>query len=153
MSQIIEKTELSTNTEDYHFFMTVRVRYPDVDSQQSVYYGAFFDFFEACRQEYWHRLGIKLGEMREKGYFITIAETSCRYRKSAHYDDVLDVYVRTSRIGKSSFDIDYLVVRRADAATIASARSAFVLVGDDGKPREIPDWFTTAISQFEAKKQ
>ena len=144
---------LSADTADFKFFLPVRVHYADTDAMQIVYYGAYFNFFESGRQEYWRRLGLKLEELRQKGYFLTIAETACRYFNPAYYDDVLDVYVRTSRMGKRSFDIDYLIIRRKDNKQIAAARTAFVLIDlIDRAPRDIPSWLITAVAQFDGSK-
>lgn len=143
----------SMEVSDYNYFLPVRVRYSEIEARNAVYYGSYFDFFEAGRQEYWHRLGIKLGELKRKGFIISVAETSCRYVKPAYYDDMLDIYVRTSCVRTRSFDIDYLVVRRTDEAIIATARTSFVLISiEDQKPCPIPEWIAAAVEQFEAKK-
>ena len=134
----------------YKFFHTVRVRYADTDAQQFVYYGAFFNFFEGARQEYWRRLGIKLDELMKSGFIIAVVDTSCRFHNAAGYDDILDVHVRTSDIRDRSFDIDFLVARRSDNMLIATARTSFVFINaNDRKPCAIPNWISTSVRQFE----
>jgi acyl-CoA thioester hydrolase len=145
--------ELSMDKNDFKFFLPVRVHYADTDAMQVVYYGAYSGFFEASRQEYWRRMGIKLNDVRDKGYHLTIAEIVARYLKPAHYDDVLDIYVRTARLGNSSFDLDYLSVRRKDDVISAVGRTTFVVVNrDEWTASPIPDWLRAAIDQFENQK-
>ena len=143
---------LSTDSGDFKFFLPVRVHYADTDAQQVVYYGAYSRFFEAARQEYWRRMGVKLQEVHQKGNYLSIVEFVNKYYQPAFYDDVLDVYVRTPEIRERSFDLDYLVVRRRDSMVIVAARTIFVFVKhEDWKATGIPAWFRTAVEQYEDK--
>lgn len=147
-----DPAHLSRNVEDYKFFLSVRVHYADTDAQQVVYYGAYSNFYEAARQEYWRRMGIKLQEVHQRGNYLSVVEFVNRYYAPAFYDDLLDVYVRTPEMRPRSFDLDYLVVRRRDSEPIAAARTVFVFVNhEDWKAVPIPDWFRTAVEQFETK--
>lgn len=143
--------ELSLNVKDFHFFLPVRVHYADTDAQQVVYYGSFSRYFEAGRQEYWRRLGIKLMGLREaSGAYLSIVAYTCRFFQPCFYDDVLDIYVRTPDLRRSSFDLDYLVMRRKEEVMAAVARTTFVFVDKDTwKSTPMPDGFRTAIEQFE----
>ena len=145
------QTDLSTDLKDFRFFLPIRVHYADTDAQQVVYYGSYSRFLEAGRQEYWRRLGIRLHELgMQEGAFLSIVEFICRYFQPAYYDDVLDVYVRTPELRRSSFDLDSLVVRRKDTVPVAAARTTFVFVDNkDWKSIEMPSWFRTAVEQFE----
>lgn len=135
--------------EKFRFFLPVRVHYADTDAQRVVYYGSHFTYMEAANQEYWHRMGIKLNDLFDQGLVLSIVEARCRYLSPGFYDDMLDVYVRMPEMRNRSFDLDYLIVRRKDDITIAVGKTVFVIVGEDWKPKQIPDWFRKAVESFE----
>ena len=137
----------------FKFFQTIRVHYADTDAQQIVYYGSYFTYMETGRQEYWRKLGIRLKDMWEQGIAMTIVEADCRYLKPASYDDVLDVHVRTSRLGRHSVTLEFLIIRRSDDAITAMGKNVFVAVAKESwKPTPIPDWFRKATERFEGKR-
>lgn len=133
----------------FRFFLPVRVHYADTDAQRVVYYGTHFRYMESARQEYWHRMGIKLNEVFDQGYVLAIAETKCKYLSPGFYDDVLDVHVRTAELRERSFNLEYMIVRRKDDKLLALGSTLFVVVGHDWKPRSIPDWFRKSVESFE----
>ena len=69
---------------------TVRVRYAETDQMGVVYHGNYFTWFEVGRVELCRHLGFEYKQMEsEDDTFIVVAEASCRYKRSARFDDVL----------------------------------------------------------------
>lgn len=133
----------------FKFFMPIRVHYADTDAQRVLYYGSHFTYMEAANQEYWHRMGVKLKDLFDQGYVLSIVDAHCRYLSPGFYDDILDVHVQMSEMRNRSFDLEHLIVRRRDDTTIAVGKTVFVVVGEDWKPRPIPDWLRKSVGSFE----
>ena len=100
------------------------IRYADVDVLGHVNNVRYFTYLETARVQYfadvigwdgqWHTLS------------IILARTSCDFKLPLGYGDGLKVYVRTSRLGKKSFDMAYALVREPDEALAATGVSTQV---------------------------
>ena len=69
--------------------MTYRVPYADTDQMGVVYYANYLEYFERSRTEMLRDAGLPYKELEQRGYFLPVAEASCKYRASATYDDLL----------------------------------------------------------------
>lgn len=72
-----------------YFDMQYRVPYADTDQMGVVYYANYLEYFERSRTEMFRAVGMPYSLMEERGYFLPVAEASCKYLGSAHYDDLL----------------------------------------------------------------
>ena len=107
---------------------------------------------EILQADWGFAMGARRITVSTSGITPKIVEFVNRYYTPAFYDDVLDVHVRTPEIRDRSFDLDYLVVRRRDSQVVATARTVFVFVDHkDWKAVPLPDWFRTAVEQYEGK--
>jgi acyl-CoA thioester hydrolase len=72
----------------------IRVRYAETDQMGVVYYANYLIWMEIGRVELCRSCGFNYRDMeREDGIFLAVAESSCRYRSPAKYDD--EVVIRT----------------------------------------------------------
>ena len=80
------------------FFDTiVRVRYAETDQMGFVYYGNYYIYFEIGRVEYMRHQGVNYKQMEiQDDSFIVVAESKCRYRRPARYDDLLRIRTRVT---------------------------------------------------------
>ncbi|MDY7082402.1 MAG: hotdog domain-containing protein, partial [Halobacteria archaeon] len=70
---------------------------------------------------------------------ILLAHQEIDYKKPVLYDDDVVVGVRVSRLGGSSFTMEYVI--QASGDTAATGETVQVTVGEDNKPCEIPaEW-------------
>lgn len=138
------------NIENFRFHLPLRVHFADTDAQRVVYYGNYFTYFEAGRQEYFRKLGITLTDLQQQGYEITIAEVNCKYLSPARYDDLLNVYVRVNGLRESSFIMEHLVDNRTTKKLVAFATAVMVFVDKNTwKSVSMPEWFKNKINEFE----
>lgn len=79
----------------YQHETRIRVRYSETDRMGYVYYGNYATYFEVGRVEALRNLGFSYRSLEDSGYLLPVSELSIRYRKPAHYDDLL---VLTTRI-------------------------------------------------------
>ena len=69
--------------------MQYRVPYADTDQMKVVYYANYLEYFERSRTEMFRSTGASYAKMEREGFFLPVAEACCKYRGSAHYDDLL----------------------------------------------------------------
>jgi len=86
--------------------ISVEVPYGDVDAMGHLNNVAYLRYLEWARQKYWL-------EMRGSTDFLDIdfvvARCEIDYRSSSHMGEVLEIDIRVSRMGNSSFDFAYRV--------------------------------------------
>ena len=68
-----------------------RVPYADVDQMSVVYYANYFVYFERGRNELLRAMGLPYKVMEDRGVMLPVIESFCKYFKSAHYDDELEI--------------------------------------------------------------
>ncbi len=133
----------------FRFAVYTRVAFSDTDAQGVVYYGRYLPYFDLARTEYHRRLG-EVGVRRAE--FVMRAST-VEYHAPARFDDLLEVFVRISRIGTTSVTYDYAAHRlEADDrdSLMVTATQAIVLIDhDDRRTLAVPDTFRTAVSAVE----
>ena len=134
----------------FRFAMPFRVRFIETDAQGVVHHGTFVAYAEAARHEYWQRLGIPRLRMAREGYDDTMVELQARYRAPARFYDLLHVHVRTASLGRTSFVVEFLVMRGGGEEVVAEVRSAHVIVDlQTRRPIPLPESFRRAILTFE----
>ena len=70
--------------------------------------------------------------------------------KHAEFDDLLEVFVRTERIGRSSVTYDYAAYRVDDDLLMVTAKQTLVLIDVSARrPVPIPDSLRARIASFE----
>jgi len=66
--------------------------YAHTDKMGVVYYGRYFEFFEAGRNEFLRKLGYPYSKIESKGYILPVIEAASRYFAPARYDDEVTLY-------------------------------------------------------------
>lgn len=67
------------------------VPYADVDQMRVVYYANYFVYFEMARTALFKEAGLSYRALEESGVMLPVVAAHCDYRKSAHYEDVIQV--------------------------------------------------------------
>ena len=126
----------------------VRVGFSDTDAQGIVYYGRYLPYFDLARVEYHRHLGLlELG--LENSEFVMRA-SSVLYEAPARFDDLLEVFVRTKRVGRTSVTTEYAAYRVDDDALMCTAQQTLVLVDlAQRRPTPVPDDYRAAVAGFE----
>ena len=132
----------------FKFSAFSRVGFSDTDAQGIVYYGRYLPYFDYARVEYSRNLGLLAYDLRECEFVMRAA--SVVYEAPASFDDLLEVFVRTRRIGRTSLTSEYAAVRVADDLLMCTAEQTLVLVDlDERRPVTVPDGYRQAIEEFE----
>jgi acyl-CoA thioester hydrolase len=132
----------------FKFSSFTRVGFSDTDAQGIVYYGRYLPYFDYARVEYLRHLGVLGYDLGASEFVMRACEVV--YEAPARFDDLLEVFVRTRRIGRTSVASEYCAVRVADDVLMCTAEQTLVLV-DPAERRSvpIPDAYRRAIERFE----
>jgi acyl-CoA thioester hydrolase len=132
----------------FKFSAFTRVGFSDTDAQGIVYYGRYLPYFDLARVEYERHLGLLDLEVGEQE-FVTRASTVV-YEAPARFDDLLEVFVRTKRIGRTSMTNEYSAFRADDDLLMCTAEQTLVLVAArDRRPAPVPEEYRRTIASFE----
>ena len=136
---------------DFHFSTPIKIRFRDLDAFGHVNNAVYFTFMEIARVEYFKQLGLlQPGELPSP--FFIIAEATCQFKAPIDMATLLIIQVRVSRLGNSSFDMEYRFVDEVSGAVLASGRTVQVTF-DYAANRSVPlpaEW-RQALMAFEAR--
>ena len=125
-----------------------RVGFSDTDAQGIVYYGRYLPYFDDARVEYLRHLGLLGADLGACEFVMRACHVL--YEAPARFDDLLEVFVRTKRIGRSSLKSEYAAYRVDDDALMCSAEQILVLVDlDERRPHPVPDSYRETVAGFE----
>ena len=134
-----------------HSETTIRVRYAETDQMGVVYYANYFVYFEIGRVEHMRQLGVEYKEMEiHDDSFIMVAESSCRYRRPARYDDLLVIRTRVAEARRRTIRFAYEIVNNATGELLASGETLHVICDSRGRPKSLPDKYRRYFPLSEA---
>ena len=146
---MFEPGHLTEEKPPFRFAVYTRVAFSDTDAQGVVYYGRYLPYFDLARTEYHRALG-EIGAGRTE---FVMRASNVEYHAPARFDDLLEVYVRVSRIGKSSVTYEYAAYRLDPAdeeQLMVTATQVNVLINhDDRSTVPVPDSFRQHVREFE----
>ena len=99
---------MSEKISDYKFKTPIAIRFSDIDAVGHVNNAIYLTYFEVARFAYWKE--ITDWNLRKDG--VIVGRSEVNYLKPITLEDEIYCYVRTTRIGNSSFDMMHLLVRR-----------------------------------------
>ena len=74
-----------------------------------------------------------------------VAESYCRYKAPAYYDDELLVRTHITELRKRSLRFGYEIVRVSDDQIIAEGETGHVVTDGDGRVRSFPDGYAQRL--------
>jgi len=132
--------------DDWHE-TTVRVRYAETDKMGIVYYANYLIWFEIGRSEYCRARGFSYKDMEENDEaFLVVAESYCRYKSPAFYDDELIVRTHITELRRRSLRFGYEITRATDNQIIAEGETGHVITDRQGRVRSLPDIFRQTLA-------
>ena len=132
----------------FRFSARMRVGFDETDEQAVVYYGRYLAYVDRSRVEYLRHLGLLHG--LPEGQEYVMRRSSQEYEAPARFDDLLEVFVRTARIGRTSTTLEYRVRTTEDGTALAVVEQVMVLIdAASRRPVEVPLSWRRAIEHFE----
>jgi len=134
----------------FRFAAYTRVGFSDTDAQGVVYYGRYLPYFDLARTEY-HR---RLGPPRAAGptQFVMRA-LNVEYHAPARFDDLLEVFVRVARVGRTSMTYEFAAYRlgpgEEESLMVTASQTNVLISHHDRRPVPVPDDLRAALSTAE----
>jgi acyl-CoA thioester hydrolase len=143
-----KKSVTVSNLDSFKYRTSIAMRFADIDMMGHVNNAVYFTFMEIGRTKYWKQ-AINW-DWRTTG--VIIGQASIDYILPIFLDDKVNMYVRTSRIGNKSFDLEYLIVKEVNGKEITCSKGKTVCVAFDytsKQPTIIPDKERNKMIEFE----
>jgi acyl-CoA thioester hydrolase len=132
----------------FKFSSLTRVGFSDTDAQGIVYYGRYLPYFDDARVEYHRHLGLLNFDLGASEFVMRAS--SVVYEAPASFDDLLEVFVRTKRIGRTSMTNEYAAYGVDDDVLMCTAEQTMVLVElAERRPTPIAESYKGIVAAFE----
>ncbi len=120
----------------------IRVRYAETDQMGIVHNANYLVWFEVGRSEYCRARGFSYKEMEEKdNALMVVAESYCRYKSPAYYEDVLTVRTKVEDLRSRSMRFIYEIFRASDETLLAVGETLHVVTDENKKVRSLPEGY------------
>ena len=150
MTVELELGHVTDRKPPFKYSAFTRVGFSDTDAQGIVYYGRYLPYFDRARVEYHRMLGVLGMDVGAEGEEFVMRASSIEYFAPAVFDDLIDVYVRMARIGRTSATYELAAYRNRDDILMVTASQTLVLVDlKQRKAAPIPDSYKEIIRKFE----
>ncbi len=144
-----ELGQLTRRRPPFKYAALTRVWFSDTDAQGVVYYGRYLPYFDYARTEYHRHLGT-LGMHDVAGAEFVMRASSVEYHAPARFDDLLECFVRISRLGRTSVTYESVAIRLPDDTLMVTATQTIVLVDLQTRlPVPVPEEARAPIRAFE----
>ncbi len=146
MADSLELGRLTDRRPPFKYSALTRVAFSDTDAQGVVYYGRYLPYFDLARVEYHRHLGLLGLEDAE----LVMRAAHVEYLAPARFDDLLQCFVRISRLGRTSVTYELAVVRLPDDALMVTGKQAMVLIDKQTRrPVPVPESALALVRDFE----
>jgi acyl-CoA thioester hydrolase len=133
----------------FRFSARTRVGFSDTDAQGIVYYGRYNPYFDLARVEYLRNLGLL---HRDGGGDFVMRANTVEYHAPAVFDDEIEIFIRVTRIGRTSVTFELAAYRVRDDVLMVTSTQTMVFVDlRERNAREIPLEWRRPVEEFEAE--
>lgn len=126
------------------FEYDLQVRYRDLDTYNHVNNAVYFTYFESARVEALHQF------FRDDPNFgIVIVHASATYLKPAFLRELLTIRLWVSKIGNTSFTLNYEVLKKKTSEVIATGKTIQVVINPKtGEKQAIAESFKDFLFEY-----
>jgi acyl-CoA thioester hydrolase len=119
-----------------------------------VYYANYLVWFEIGRTDWLRRAGFTYRELEESGIVLPVIDVHCEYRRSAKYDDDIEIRTRGTLLSRVRVRFDYEIHRPSTGAQgvpgtveerqrpsepLACGHTIHASVDPTGRPARLPE--------------
>lgn len=134
----------------FKFSARTRVGFSDTDAQGIVYYGRYNPYFDLARVEYLRSLGLLQRRDEPGAGDFVMRANDVEYFAPAIFDDEIEVFVRVSRIGRTSVTFSFAAYRVPDDVLMVTAHQTLVYIDvTERRAHPVPDAFRDPVIAFE----
>lgn len=128
---------------------SLRVRYAETDQMGVVYHGNYAQYIEQGRTEWLRDLGFSYKWMEENNIFLPVVNLTIDYKSPAHYDDVLKITTRLSKIPTYKIEFEY-EIHNESKLLLATASTILVFINrTTDKLQKAPDYLLDKLTGLE----
>lgn len=122
------------------FQTTRRVEFRDTDAAGIMHFSAFFTMMESVEHEMLLSLGTSVLVRNGAGQTISWPRVAahCDYRGAAHFEEILDVSLTISRLGKKSVTYQYVFSRADEPIAEGHITAVCCRLGEQKQLQSIP---------------
>jgi acyl-CoA thioester hydrolase len=133
----------------FRFRHQLAARFRDCDLFGHVNNAVFFTYMEEARWVYWREV---TGDAPDRGLpGLILARAECDFIRPVRAGDVLNEWMGTTKIGRSSFSID-VEIEDERGGVVAKGKSIVVTYDySANKSVPVPDWCRAKIEEFEGR--
>ncbi|PST82922.1 acyl-CoA thioesterase [Pedobacter yulinensis] len=143
-----KESDLRNSSDRFNFKTAIETRFSDYDMMGHVNNATYFTYLENARAKYWREI-IKW-DWQKTG--IVLAHAELDFIKPIQLNDQIGIYVRTSRIGRSSFELEYKIVKNSAQGEqlCSTGKTTCIAVNyQDKRPTAIPEDERSRMINFE----
>ena len=89
--------------------LKIRILYAHTDKMGVVYYGRYFEFYEAGRNEFLRKLGYPYSRIESQNIILPVIEANSRYLAPARYDEEISLFTILKDIPSVRIKLEYLI--------------------------------------------
>jgi acyl-CoA thioester hydrolase len=146
VTDVLELGRLTDRRPPFKYSALTRVWFSDTDAQGVVYYGRYLPYFDHAGTEY-HR---HLGSLASEGSEFVMRALQVEYHAPARFDDLIECFVRISRIGRTSITREFAAYRLPDDELMVTATQTSVLIDRvTRRPVPVPEQALSVVRAFE----
>lgn len=116
-----------------------RVLYGHTDQMSVVYYGRYFEYFEAGRNELLRYLDLPYYRMENSGLMLPVVEAHANYKASFKYDDWVNVKTIVKELPTVKIRIDYELSNESGDILVTGHTVHVFVSSETRRPVKIPD--------------
>lgn len=137
--------------EEFKFCHKLRVRFAETDMQGIVFNGNYLTYYDVAWTEYFREMGYDYKSLiEETGVDTVLAKTTLEFKAPSRFDEILEIYVRVSRVGNTSLTFDFEIWVENEERLVNRASSLYVCIDPKTlRPVPVPDNLRAAINRFE----
>ena len=112
---------------DFKFCFPFRVRYAETDAQGIVFFAHYLTYFDTAINEYLRDLPHNYIEhVKQTGTDFHVVKVTVEFFAPSHFDDEIEVCVRTGRIGRSSLTFFIEIFPKNSETTLVKGKVVWV---------------------------
>ena len=138
----------------FKFSTAFKTRFSETDAFGHINNVSYFAYFEQARLDYFEYLNLLKEfsmsriETPDDNLIVT-ANLECHYLSQLYYGQDIKIFVRTSKIGRSSFELEYCLLEDK-GQIVAIGRGSIVYINKkSGKSTPLPGFIKEKIGSFE----
>ena len=140
---------------DFAFSTRVRVRYAEIDAQAVVFNSRYLEYADVAVTEYWRAAGLHGNGDEWAALEFHVARALVEYKAPIRYDEEIDLYTRTTRIGRSSLTT-WIEIHGAANRPEDDLRATIEIINvnvdlANGSSCRLPEWIGETLTRFDTQ--